>query len=104
MAETALNSIIEDKVREEIYKDITVEDTAIQEEYDSRVHSDKTRFEQDSVAYGSDRLSGKDLYYVPAGYRLVKVPVKFDEESLPPLTRQGSHQPFEAAVTQAQNN
>lgn len=106
MAETALNSIIEDKVREEIYKDITVEDTAIQEEYDSRVHSDKTRFEQDSAAYGSDRLSGKDLYYVPAGYRLVKqVLVKFDEESQAAIDEaRTAHQPFEAAVTQAQNN
>ncbi len=106
MADNALNMLLEEKVRAEAVKDVTVEDAAVQAEYDSRVNGDKTRYEEDVTAYGSDRLSGKAPYYVPAGYRLVKqVLVKFDAESQAAIDEaKAALQPYEAAVTQAQSN
>ncbi|NLO14630.1 MAG: hypothetical protein GX123_01175 [Clostridiales bacterium] len=75
------NILVQDKLRAEVIKDVTVTAEEIRAEYDAHVEQDKTAIEGDPNAYGQKRLRGEDVFYAPAGYRLIKqVLIKFAQE------------------------
>ena len=79
--ESAREQALEDKLREEIIKDVTVEDSEIQADYDSKVASAKETYENNPGNWASAANNGTTLYYTPAGVRFVKqILVKFTEE------------------------
>lgn len=65
------NSAIESKLRDYAGKDEAVTDEEIQAEYESRVASAKETYEATPTQYGTDVLSGSEVYYRPAGYRSI---------------------------------
>ena len=72
--------LLEEKLYQAVVKDAAVTDEAIQAEYDTRVETDRADYETDPASYGTDLSSGKDIYYVPGGYRYVKhILLKLDE-------------------------
>lgn len=70
--ELATESVMTSKVREYMVKDITVTDEQVKEVFDTTVETQKTSYEENISAYSNDVLTGSDIYYVPAGYRMVK--------------------------------
>ena len=82
--ENARESKLEEKLREEIIKDVTVSDEEIQAEYDERVASAKSTYENSAGTWAAAANNGTTLYYTPAGVRYVKqILVKFlaDDQS-----------------------
>ena len=75
------NTFVQDKLRAEAIKDVTVTAEEIKAKYDENVEKDKTAVEADPNAYGQKRMQGNDVFYAPGGYRLVKqVLIKFTSE------------------------
>ena len=70
--ESLAASKVQELVRAEAVKDVTVTDEQIQTEFDSRVEEAKTNYASNLSAYGSSFNNGSVVYYRPAGYRLVK--------------------------------
>ena len=70
--ESLTASKVNELVRADTVKDVTVTDEQIQEEFNNRVEEAKTSYESNLSSYGSSFNSGSTLYYRPAGYRLVK--------------------------------
>ncbi len=70
--ESLVASKVQELVRAEAVKDVTVSDEQVQTEFDSRVETAKSNYENDLSSYGSSVNSGSVVYYRPAGYRLVK--------------------------------
>lgn len=79
--EAERKSTIDDKLREEAIKDVTVSDDEIKTEYDSRVENDKTTYAENAGSWATAANNGTTLYYTPAGVRRVKqILTKFKEE------------------------
>ena len=83
--ETALKnareSLLEDKLRQEIIKDVAVTEEEIQAEFDSKVETAKGNYENDAASWTTAANNGTKLYYTPAGVRFVKqILVKFTDE------------------------
>ena len=79
--ENAKDSLLEDKLREEIIKDVAVTEEELQAEYDSKVASAKETYEGSAGTWASAANNGSTLYYTPAGVRFVKqILVKFLDE------------------------
>jgi len=77
----ARETVLSDKLRAEIIKDVTVTDEEIQADYDSKVEADKTTYETSAGTWATAANRGTTLYYTPAGVRFVKqILVKFKEE------------------------
>ena len=68
----AMEEVAEEKVREDIVKDVTVTEEEIKADYDAKVEADKAAMESDPDSYGYNRMNGTEVYYAPAGYRMVK--------------------------------
>ena len=64
--------MIDEKLHQEIVKDITVTEEDIQAEYDRLVAADKEKYEGNPNACTSALNGGEFLYYTPAGVRRVK--------------------------------
>jgi len=79
--ESLVQSKIQEKLKAEVVKDVTVSEEEIQTEYDSRVESAKTSYASNLSAFGSAYNAGNTYYYQPAGYRLVKqILIKFTDD------------------------
>lgn len=79
--EDAKETILNDKLRAEIIKDVAVSDEEIQAEFDSRVASAKDTYENNTASWTTAANNGTTLYYTPAGVRFVKqILIKFLED------------------------
>lgn len=89
--EDARTTLLDDKLRQELIKDVQVTDEDIQKEYDSRVESAKSTYENNAGSWASAANNGTSpLYYTPAGVRYVKqILVKFTDEDQAAITAAG---------------
>ena len=79
--EEQTKSVIDDKLREYIVKDVAVTDEEIETEYNSKVEADKTTYGEAAGSWAAAANNGTTLYYTPAGVRRVKqILTKFHEE------------------------
>ena len=79
--ESETKTIIDDKLREYIVKDVAVTDEEIQTEYDSKVEADKATYADAAGKWATAANNGTTLYYAPAGVRRVKqILTKFHDE------------------------
>ena len=80
--EAARKELVEGKLRDYVIKDVTVTDEDIQKDYDEKVASAKSSYENNAGAWANAANNGTStLYYTPAGVRYVKqILVKFTEE------------------------
>lgn len=70
--------IVNDKLKAETVKDVSVADEEAQAEYDTLVEKDKTSFEANPDGYGESVNRNDNVYFVPGGYRMVKqILIKF---------------------------
>ena len=77
---TAMDQKLDDKLKDYIVKDVTVPDEDVQADFDSKVASDKQKYENDAASWttAANGTSGTTLYYTPAGIRRVKqILIKF---------------------------
>ena len=65
-------SKVQELLRADTVKDVTVSEDEIKAEFDKHVEEAKTNYETSLSAYGSSFNNGSVVYYRPAGYRLVK--------------------------------
>lgn len=80
-AESAKHTLLEQKLRDYIIKDVTVTEDEVKAEYDDKVESAKTDYEEDLSSYCSDVNGGTKAYYTPAGIRMVKqILIQYGEE------------------------
>ena len=78
---SATESLVRDKVRQYVIKDVTVTDEELQTEYDSRVSADQSKYAEDANSWASAANNGTTLYYTPAGIRRVKqILIRFKSE------------------------
>lgn len=70
--ETMEKNHVMQKLYDEIVKDVTVDETEMQANLDSKVESAKTNYASNLSAYGTAVNNGTTVYYRPAGYRMVK--------------------------------
>ena len=80
--EHAREDLLNDKLRQEIIKDVAVTDEEIQADFDSKVASAKETYENNAGSWATAANNGTTtLYYTPAGVRYVKqILVKFKDE------------------------
>ena len=80
--EHAREDMLNDKLRQEIIKDVAVTDEEIQADFDSKVASAKETYENNAGSWATAANNGTTtLYYTPAGVRYVKqILVKFKDE------------------------
>ena len=80
--ENAKETLLSDKLRQEIIKDVAVTEEEIQAEYDSKVASAKETYENSAGTWATAANNGTTtLYYTPAGVRYVKqILVKYTDE------------------------
>ncbi len=79
--ENARETLVNDKLRAEIIKDVAVTEEELKAEYDSRVASAKETYENNAASWTTAANNGTTLYYTPAGVRYVKqILIKFLEE------------------------
>ena len=78
----AREDLLNDKLRQEIIKDVAVTDEEIQADFDSKVASAKETYENNAGSWATAANNGTTtLYYTPAGVRYVKqILVKFKDE------------------------
>ena len=78
---SATESLVRDKVRQYVIKDVTVTEEELQTEYDSRVSADQSKYAEDANSWASAANNGTTLYYTPAGIRRVKqILIRFKSE------------------------
>lgn len=80
--EAARHQLVEQKLRDYVIKDVTVTDEDVQKDYDEKVASAKTSYENNAGSWATAANNGSStLYYTPAGVRYVKqILVKFTDE------------------------
>ncbi len=79
--ESERDTLLRNKLRDFVVKDVTVSEDEVKQEYNSRVESAKTTYETDASAYCAAVNNGTTIYYVPEGVRRVKqILIKFHEE------------------------
>lgn len=83
--ENAKDTVLQEKLRAEIVKDVKVTEEEIQADYDSKVTSAKESYISNAGGWATAANQGSStLYYTPAGVRYVKqILVKFTEEDQP---------------------
>lgn len=85
--EGATNTKIDDKLKEYIYKDVSVTDEEITADYNSKVEADKTTYAEKAGSWATAANNGTTLYYTPAGVRRVKqILIKFKDEDQTAIT------------------
>jgi hypothetical protein len=81
VAENTRETYLQNKLKTETVKDVTVTDEELQTELDSKAESAKSTYESSPASYGTAVNNGNTVYYRPAGYRMVKqILVKFTDE------------------------
>ena len=74
----AVDTIVDDKLREYAIKDVTVSDDQVKADYDSKVAADEETYKENASSWASSANNGTTLYYTPAGIRRVKqILIKF---------------------------
>jgi parvulin-like peptidyl-prolyl isomerase len=69
------------KLYEDVSKDVTVDQTAVDTLYQQKVEADKTKYEGTPSSYEKAMQQGTTIYYHPAGYRYVRhILVKFPDD------------------------
>ncbi len=103
VVESTQETYLQNKLKTETVKDVTVTDEELQAELDTRAESAKTTYTSSPASYGTAVNNGTTVYYRPAGYRMVKqILVKFtdnDQAVIDELTT--LHTNAETAVTEA---
>ena len=80
-------SLIADRVRENVIKDVAVTDSDIEEEFNQKVADDEGTFTNSTYLYESRRSNGTTVYWNPEGYRTVKhILLKMSDEQKNDLT------------------
>ncbi len=80
-AENARNEKLTSKLREYVIRDVAVTDDEITEEYNARVETGKSNYENNAGSWAAAANNGTTLYYTPEGVRRVKqILVKFTAE------------------------
>ena len=79
--ENARETTLQEKLRQEIIKDVAVTEEEITKEYESRTASGKETYENNTASWTTAANNGTTLYYTPDGVRFVKqILVKFLDE------------------------
>ncbi len=80
--ENARETLLSQKLRDYVIKDVTVTDDEVEAEYNTRVEQAKTNYEGKAGTWASAANNGTStLYYTPAGVRYVKqILIKFTDE------------------------
>lgn len=69
------------KLYDHVVSDVTVTDEELQADLDVLVEAARAAYDADIFAYGRDVNSGRQTYYRPAGYRMIKqIVVPFEQE------------------------
>ncbi|MBQ8954332.1 MAG: SurA N-terminal domain-containing protein [Clostridia bacterium] len=100
------DSFISDRVRESVIADVKVEDSAIEEAYNSEVADDETTFTSSTYLYELYRTNGTTtIYWNPEGYRTVKhILLKLTDEQSAALTAlEDELSGVEASITALEN-
>ncbi len=75
------NTLLSEKLRNHIVKDVAVSEEELKAGLDSKVESAKSSYASNLSAYGNAVMNNSTVYYRPAGYRMVKqILVKFTAE------------------------
>ena len=72
ICEAIKDEIFQQKLRDEVVKDVAVTEEEITADFNSKVESSKTTYENNAGAWASAKNNGTTLYYVPEGIRMVK--------------------------------
>ena len=72
LIERDTEDFISDRVRESVISDIVVDESEIEEEFNSKVADDESSFSSSPYLYELYRTNGSDIYWNPEGYRTVK--------------------------------
>ena len=64
---------INERLKDYAAKDVTVDDAALQATLEEKIDSQKSRYENSANALNSVITGGSQLFYVPAGYRTIRV-------------------------------
>ena len=74
----ARDTIVDNKLRNDIVKDVAVSEDEIKADYDSKVAADEEKYKENLSAWASASNNSTTLYYTPAGIRRVKqILIKF---------------------------
>lgn len=103
VVESTKETYLQNKLKSETVKDVTVTDEELQTELDSKAESAKTTYTNSPASYGTAVNNGTTVYYRPAGYRMVKqILVKFTENDQAVIDELTTlHSNAETAVTEA---
>lgn len=103
VVESTKETYLQNKLKSETVKDVTVTDEELQTELDSKAESAKTTYTSSPASYGTAVNNGTTVYYRPAGYRMVKqILVKFTENDQAVIDELTTlHSDAETAVTEA---
>lgn len=103
VVESTKETYLQNKLKSETVKDVTVTDEELQTELDSKAESAKTTYTNSPTSYGTAVNNGTTVYYRPAGYRMVKqILVKFTENDQAVIDELTTlHSNAETAVTEA---
>lgn len=96
-------SRMDNRLYDEVTRDVTVSDEEVSAEYERLVASDKTSYTEfpESYDYASAVSNGQTVYYTPAGYRYVKhILVTFTDEAQAAIDAAATEEE-RAAATQA---
>lgn len=79
--ESLTASKVQELLKADTVKDVTVSDDQIKAEFDTRAEDAKSSYESNLSSYGSSVNGGSVVYYQPAGYRMVKqILTKFTDD------------------------
>ena len=94
----------QEKLRDEVVKDVQVSEEELSERYNTNVEAAKAALESDPASFSSTASSGGVIYAVPAGFRYVKhILRQFSEEDQAAITEaQGTLSAAQARVTSAE--
>jgi len=101
--QSAKEQDLHDKLLQYAGRDLAVSEEEIQADYNAKVTLAKTNYEQTPSAYGNDRTQGSDVYFAPAGYRMIKqILIKYAPEDETAITSLNSAlAPLQSAVDDA---
>ena len=87
LLESEILSVADEKLYQEIVKDVTLTEEDLIAAYDGYVATAKADYEYDIGYFESDVNAGAEIYYYPAGYRYVKhILIAFPDEEYDALS------------------
>lgn len=102
--EDATNTKMMDKLRADAIKDVAVTEDELNQRLTEQADSAKANYDIALSSFGYAFNNGADIYYTPAGYRVVKqILVKFTEEDAAAITKAESDLTIAEAALEAAN-